>query len=94
MIYYLDLITCKKFQINSAIVVYIRRKWFTLFNYIWIKDYIFIINLANILLIRYIFNNDLFIAYNRKKIQKIIFYIIIKRYLNFIIDKIFNIYKK
>lgn len=43
---------------------------------------------------RYALSDKLFIAYYKKTIKKITPYIIIKRYLNFIIDKFCNIHKK
>lgn len=58
------------------------------------KNYILITNLANILPIKYVFSSKLFIAYYKKIVKKITYYIVAKRYFNLIIDKTSNICKE
>lgn len=72
----------------------IERRLFILFDYRWIKNYIFIANSANMPPTRSAFNGKLFIIYYEKISKKIIPLIAAKRYLNFFINETFNIYKE
>lgn len=79
---------------KKTIAMYIRKKPFIFDDYVYIYNYIFIANPANILLNRCIFSREFLIAYYEKTIQKTILQITNKSYLNFITNKMSNIRKK
>ena len=70
--------------------MYIKKRLFTFNNCVYMRNYIFIANLANILPKYCIFCRELLITYYKKTIQKAISQITAKKYLNFIINKTFN----
>lgn len=54
-----------------------------LYNYVWMKHYIIIVNLANILSGYYTLSRDLLVACYEKIIKEVVSHITVKRYLNF-----------
>ncbi len=79
---------------KRAIEVYMRRRLFTLYDCVYMRNYIFIANPANISPGRRTLSRELFIACYEKTIQKVIPRITAERYLNFTTDETSNIQKE
>ncbi len=90
----LDPIAKKALQMKRAIEVYMRRRFFTLYDCVYMRDYILTANPANIPSRRRKLSGELLIACYGKAIQKVIPRITAERYLNFTTDKTSNIRKE
>ena len=72
----------------------IRRRFFTLYDCGWMKDYILTANSANTSIGYCALSEDLLVKYYEKTIQKGLFRITAERYFNFTTNKTFNFQKK
>lgn len=78
---------------KKTIAIYIRKKLFTFDNCIYIHNYIFIANPANILHRHCIFSREFLIVYYEKNYLKS-YSSNYKKYCNFITNETSNIWKK
>ncbi len=90
----LDSIARRALQMKGAMAVYMERRPFTLYDCVYMRDYILTANPANIRPGHRTLSGELLIACCEKTIQKVISRITAEKYLNFTTDEISNIRKE